>query len=258
MHDAVLKLRGAGEEDRGGQHTRVPPLMGLALSSALPPSPARWLEAACGPDQALSLLGQPGPDSIIDTHLFICPCGGRKDSETWSAALPSWLSPGMHSRIYYHICGELHFDFLKSPSSQIFSLSLMVFKAVAEGKPWLSPWFSASFSTLFPSQSPVFLAGVSAETPGDQLKPGRKRIGSYLGNKVPACHPGEGEAVQREPSFPFLRGTSSNRGGLCFEVPTVAHPGVLPASSVSLTSQLSSETQRENVFGGQQVGTWLY
>lgn len=150
LHDAVLELRGAGEEDRGGQQTHVPPLVGLALSSALPPRLARWLEAACGPDQALSLLGQPGPVPITDSRLFICPCGGRKDSEAWSAATPSWLSPGMHSRIYYRICGKLRFDFLKSPSSQIFSLSPMVFKAVAEGKPWLSPWFSAGFSPCFP------------------------------------------------------------------------------------------------------------
>lgn len=103
----------------------------------------------------------------------------------------------------------------------------------------------------------MFLLGVSAETPGDQLKPGRKWTGSYLGNKVPACHPGEGEAVQREPSFPLLRGTSSHQGGLYSGVPTVARPGVLPASPTSLASQLSSETQRENVFGGQQVGMWL-
>lgn len=76
LHDAILELRGAGEEDRGGQQTHVPPLVGLALSSALPPRLARWLEAAYGPDQALSLLGQPGPVPITDSRLFICPCGG--------------------------------------------------------------------------------------------------------------------------------------------------------------------------------------
>lgn len=43
----------------------------------------------------------------------------------------SWLSPGMH----YSICGELHFDFLKSPALWLFLLSLVAFKAVAEGLP---------------------------------------------------------------------------------------------------------------------------
>lgn len=116
--------------------------------------------------------------------------------------------------MHYRICGELHFDFLKSPSSQIFPLNLMVFKAVAEGKCWLSHWVSAGFSTLLPSlQSPV--SPTVAVRRHQVISPGGKLIGSHLGNKVPICHPGEGET-----SFCFPRGTNSHRGGLCSGVPT--------------------------------------
>lgn len=88
---------------------------------------------------------------------LLAPVEGEEAQGAWSGALPSKLSPGMH----YRICGELHFDFLKSPSSWLFLPSPMVLKAVAEGKPWVS---ATSPSFCGPSCIP---SGDSADTPGE-------------------------------------------------------------------------------------------
>lgn len=200
-----MELRGAGEDDRGGQHTRFPPFVGLAWRSPL-----------------LFLRGGPGglQQHVALTRLFPCsasldlfpsqtplcllaPVEGEKTLRP--AAQPR--HPGCHPECI--------------PTSITASVAnYTLISIISDLRPQPESLVLGGLLTLLPSPSPVFLPGVSAETPGDPLKPRRKRIGSYLGNKVPACHPGEGEAVQRESSFPFLRGTSSHRGGLCSGVPT--------------------------------------
>lgn len=87
--------------------------------------------------------------------------------------------------MYYHICSELHLDFLNSPSSWLFLLSLVVFKAVAEGKRWLSHWVSAA--------SPSFcVTSFLGAALSHQVKPRREAaLLFYLGNKVLLHYPGE-------------------------------------------------------------------
>lgn len=156
--DVTLEVRGAVEEDRGSQ---IAPL--LCSSFRL----SRWLEAARSPAQALPLLNQPGPVPVTELPLSRVK---RLRGPGAEGAQPLWLSPGTH----YRICGELHFDFLKSPSSWLLLLSLLVFRAAGGGKLWLSHWVSVGFSILF--SSPQSLTGVFL--PGAALRPGEAQEGS--------------------------------------------------------------------------------
>lgn len=110
-----------------------------------------------------SLSAQPTWTSSHQGHpsVSLLPLRVKRLRGPWSGGPPSWLSPGMH----YSICGELHFDFLKSPASWFFLPSLVVFKAVAGGKLCLSHWVSAASPSFWvPSCVP---SGDSAESPGE-------------------------------------------------------------------------------------------
>lgn len=122
--DVTLELRGAGEGDRGSQKTSL-----LLCTCLSPPFSPRLHADLCRLPLGSANLDQVPPRTPF---CFLAPVE-CEEAQGARSGVPrtSWLSPGMH----YSICGELHFDFLQLPALWLFLLSLVVFKAVAEGLP---------------------------------------------------------------------------------------------------------------------------